>query len=78
MIECEIHKIPKSTECESCGTMLCPKCAEFVEGLWLCSRCAERERMLSIRISSARDPWLEVLIHRDWIEEETPEQVGIK
>lgn len=41
---CEVHELPRSMDCEICGTPLCKECAEFVEGGWLCHSCARRER----------------------------------
>jgi hypothetical protein len=41
---CEVHELPKTMDCEICGTPLCRKCAEFVEGGWLCHACARKER----------------------------------
>lgn len=43
-MRCKIHDQPATMVCARCNDLMCPLCAEFINGAWFCPKCAVVER----------------------------------
>ena len=41
---CKLHNKSKEIVCTRCADLVCPECAEYIDGSWFCPQCAIRER----------------------------------